>query len=173
MSSIAFMVGIYSIIEILVDGHFRTGMVGCYILGYYTAVFVKLSGLKSLQYCFWLSLIPTIISNYLYCHLLYIQGIEMKGLLVHITDYSHAFLGYCITTLLMIVFKNFSSNKVIRFSDKYSYEIYLVHQLFILSPLTILTLTNSNSFNVILTVMIILSAGLTLQRINSIIQSKL
>ena len=173
IGSIVVIFGVYSIIEILVNGYFRPGRVGCYILGYFTAVLVNRIGTKSLHLCFWISLIPTVISNYIYCHIHYLQGLEMKGILVHITDYSHAFLGYSITMLLMIVFKNYLSNKVTRFSDKYSYEVYLVHQLFILSPLTILTLTNSTSFNVILTLMVIITAGVTLQRINSIIQSKL
>lgn len=172
-SSIVVLGGIYSIIEILINGHFRPGMVGCYILGYYTAMFVKRIGEKFLHICFWMSLIPTIISNYVYCHLHYIQGLEMKGMLVHITDYSHAFLGYSITLLLMLLFKKINESRILDFSDKYSYEIYLVHQLFILSPLTLLSLCNSRVINITITFLTILVAGVILNYINNAVQSRL
>ena len=94
------------------------GLIVCYILGYYTAVFVKRIGESSLQICFWISLLPTIISNYVYYHLHYVQGIEMKGWLVHITDFSHALLGYSITMMLMILLKNIKESKILEYSDK-------------------------------------------------------
>ena len=141
-------------------------MIGCYILGYYTAVFVKLIGERSLHICFWVSLLPTIISNYVYCHLHYIQGLDMKGLLVHITDYSHALLGYSITMLLMLLFKNIKESRVLEYSDKYSYEIYLVHQLFILSPLTMLSFTVNRAINISLTLCAIFISSFILNELS-------
>lgn len=165
LGSIVVIVGVYSIIEILIDSHFRPGMVGCYILGYFTAVFVNRLGEKTINICFWISLIPTAISNHVYCHLYYIQGLEMKGLLTHITDYSHAFLGYSITMLLMIVFKEIKESRILEYSDKYSYEIYLVHQLFILSPLTLLTTTNNITISAVLTLCAIFLSGYILNKL--------
>lgn len=164
--SIAVIVGIYSIIEILIDGHFRPGMIGCYILGFYTAVLVKLTGERSLRICFWVSLLPTIISNYAYCHLHYIQGLDMKGMLIHITDYSHALLGYSITMMLMLLFKKIKESRILEYSDKYSYEIYLVHQLFILSPLTILAFTGNRAINISLTLCAIFICGFILKTLS-------
>ena len=172
-SCIAVIVCIYSIIEILIDGHFRPGMIGCYILGFYTAVFVRLTGERSLLICFWVSLIPTIISNYVYCHLHYIQGLDMKGLLVHITDYSHAFLGYSITMLLMLLFTKNIRGRILEYSDKYSYEIYLVHQLFILSPLTLLSFCHSRAINITITFITILVAGVILNNISKAVLLRL
>lgn len=165
IGSIVVLFGVYSIIEILINGHFRPGRVGCYILGYFTAVFVNRLGEKTINICFWMSLIPTAISTYVYCHLHYIQGLEMKGMLVHITDYSHAFLGYSITMLLMIVFKEIKKSRMLEFSDKYSYEIYLVHQLFILSPLTLLNTSHHFTINVLLTLCAIFLCGFILDKI--------
>lgn len=163
---ITVLVGLYSIIGILIKGHFRPGLIVCYILGYYTAVFVKRIGERTLDVCFWVSLIPTIISNYVYYHLHYIQGIEMKGWLVHITDFSHALLGYSITMMLMILLKNIKESRILEYSDKYSYSIYLVHQLFILSPLTLLAITDYRSVNIALTLCAIIISSFILNAIS-------
>lgn len=165
-SCIVAIVGVYSIIEILINGHFRPGMIGCYILGYFTAMFVNRLGDKIIHLCFWMSLIPTVISNYVYCYIHYIQGMEMKGLLIHITDYSHAFLGYSITMLLMILFKNIKGSRILQFSDRYSYAIYLVHQLFILSPLTLLNISDNKVINISLALCAIIISGVLLHRIS-------
>lgn len=173
IGSIVVIVGVYSIIEILINGYFRPGMVSCYILGYFTAVFVNRLGGKTIHICFWMSLIPTAISNYIYCYLHYIQGLEMKGLLTHITDYSHAFLDYSITMLLMIVFKKIKESRMLEYSDKYSYEIYLVHQLFILSPLTLLSFSQSRIINITITLVAIFISGVMLNYMNKAVQSRL
>lgn len=173
LGSIVVIVGVYSIIEILINGHFRPGRVGCYILGYFTAVFVNRLGEKTINLCFYMSLIPTAISNYVYCHLHYIQGLEMKGLLTHITDYSHAFLGYSITMLLMIIFKTIKESWILDYSDKYSYEVYLVHQLFILSPLTLLSLFQSRIANITISLVAIYISGVMLNYMNKAVQSRL
>ena len=95
----------------------------------------------------------------------------MEGTLVHITDYSHAFLGYSITMLLMIVFKEIKESRILEYSDKYSYEIYLVHQLFILSPLTLLTTTNNSIINVSLTILVIFLSGYFLNKLQNMLLS--
>ena len=171
IGSIVVIFGVYSIIEILINGYFRPGRVGCYILGYFTAVLVNRIGTKSLLLCFWISLIPTVISNYVYCHIHYLQGLEMKGTLVHITDFSHAFLGYSLTMLLMLVFIKIKGSRILDYSDKYSYEIYLVHQLFILSPLTLLTTTNNSIINVSLTIFVIFLSGYILNKLQNTLLS--
>lgn len=173
IGSIVVLFGVYSIIEILINGHFRPGRVGCYILGYFTAVFVNRLGEKTINFCFWISLIPTVISNYVYCHLHYIQGLEMKGLLAHITDYSHLFLGYSLTMLLMIIFKNIKESRILDYSDKYSYEIYLVHQLFILSPLTLLSLFQCRIANITISLVAVYVSGVMLNNMNKAVQSRL
>ena len=171
IGSVVVIFGVYSIIEILVNGYFRPGRVGCYILGYFTAVLVNRIGSKSLHLCFWISLIPTVISNYVYCHIHYLQGLEMKGTLAHITDFSHAFLGYSLTMLLMLVFIKIKGSRILVYSDKYSYEIYLVHQLFILSPLTLLTTTNNSIINVSLTILVIFLSGYMLNKLQNALLS--
>ena len=144
---------------------------GLWRFWYFIAVFVNRIGEKSHHLCFRISLIPTFISNYVYCHIHYFQGLEMKGILVHITDYSHAFLGYSITMLLMIWFKNIKESRILDYSDKYSYEIYLVHQLFILSPLTLLITSNNIIINVSLAILVIFLSGYMLNKLQNALLS--
>ena len=90
----------------------------------------------------------------------------MKGWLVHITDFSHALLGYSITMMLMILLKNIKESRILDYSDKYSYSIYLVHQLFILSPLTLLAITDYRSVNIALTLCAIIISSFILNAIS-------
>lgn len=172
LSALITVFSVINIIDIVTSEHFRPGMIDCYILGFYIAVFKERWGDKTILLCFLLSLIPTIASNTIYCYLHYTKGMDMTGNLVHITDFSHLFLGLSVTTLLMMILKDVKQNNVIQFSDKYSYEIYLVHQLFILSPLTLLTLSGFQVVNIFTTLITILITGVTLQYINLIIKCR-
>lgn len=164
--------GIFTVIDIVTSEHFRPGMVGCYIIGYYIAVFKERWGKNTVLNCFLFSLIPTIASNAIFCYLHYTKGLEMTGNLIHITDFSHLFLGLSITTLLMVLLNSIKYNKMFVLSDKYSYEIYLVHQLYILSPLTILTLSGCEVINIVVTIIIILISGIILHNVNYYIQNR-
>ena len=73
---------------------------------------------------------------------------------------------------LMLLFKKIQLkhfNLLLNFSDKYSYHIYLVHQLFILSPLTLMLLTPSYTTNILISIIVIVITGVLLQKISSII----
>ena len=71
----------------------------------------------------------------------------------------------------MIWFKNIKESWFLEYSDKYSYEIYLVHQLFILSPLTLLTTTNNSIINVSLTIFVIFLSGYILNKLHNTLLS--
>lgn len=155
---------IYSLIGILTNAYFRPEHIICYVLGFFTAVICKKYGNKVLRWFLWLSLIPCTLSNILFCYLRYFSGSD-NG---HVTDYAHMFLGYSITIILMVLLKNIKDSKVLRFSDKYSYEIYITHQLFILSPLSLLRITTCNWFNIVITVIAIGLTGVLLHKISKL-----
>lgn len=71
-------------------------------------------------------------------------------------DYAHFLLGVGLFILLRFFFQNAKENKLLRFSDKYSYEVYLVHQFFILGPLSLMRLTPYTAINILLISMLIL-----------------
>lgn len=166
------ILGVYSLIGIITNDYFRPGRIDCYILGYFTATLCERYGHKKILWCFWLSLIPCTLSNVVYCYLHYTKGLAMDGMLAHITDFSHMFLGYSLSMLMMILLRNIKQSKVLQFSDKYSYEIYLVHQLFILSPLTLLVITDNNVLNIGITTVVILATGILLKKMNISLHAK-
>lgn len=163
---------VYSLIGIITNEYFRPGRINCYILGYFTAALCNRYGHKKILWCFWLSLLPCTLSNVVYCYLHYTKGLAMDGMLAHITDFSHMFLGYSLSMLMMILLRNIKQSKVLQFSDKYSYEIYLVHQLFILSPLTLLVITDNIVLNIVVTTVVILVTGILLKKMNMTIHAK-
>lgn len=136
------------------------------MLGFFISVFVKKYGFKVISSSFLLSLLPCIASNAIYIYLKYFKGMEMQGPLSHITSYSHMFLALTLVTLLMILFKNIKYCKVFEWSDNYSYEVYIVHQLFILSPFTMLTLTPNIALNIINSTVAIFICGYILGILN-------
>ena len=71
----------------------------------------------------------------------------------------------------MLVFMKIKGSRMLDYSDKYSYEIYLVHQLFILSPLTLLTTTNNSIINVSLTILVIFLSGYFLNKLQNMLLS--
>lgn len=66
----------------------------------------------------------------------------------------------------MLLFKNIKESRVLEYSDKYSYEIYLVHQLFILSPLTMLSFTDNRAINISLTLCAIFISSFILNELS-------
>ena len=164
--------GIYSILSIFLNIHFRPGEVCCYILGYFISSIQSRTQKDVIKICAYLSIPLCLMSNALFCYLKYVKGVEMyQGHFVHITDYSHLFLGLAITMCLMTCVKQVKANSMIAFSDKYSYEIYLVHQLFILSPLILLGVTDLKIFNMIITISVIVIAGILLNVVSKRIKS--
>jgi peptidoglycan/LPS O-acetylase OafA/YrhL len=57
---------------------------------------------------------------------------------------------------------------ILDLSDKYSFYVYLVHQLFILSPFTLLTVTPHKILNWFLTIIAILVSAILLEFVSRI-----
>lgn len=165
--------GVYSLVGILTSDYFRPGRIDCYILGYYTAVLCNRWGKRMIIWITCFSIVPCAVSNIVYCYLRYTKGLQMDGYLMHITDFSHLFLGYSITMLLMIMLRNIKTSMALEYSDNNSYEIYLVHQLFILSPLTLLSISSNIFINVLLCITVIVITGTILHNINKILEARL
>ena len=72
--------------------------------------------------------------------------------------YGHSVLGLAIFSVMLVLCRNLGENRLTRLSDLYSYEIYLVHHFFLLSPLSLLLLPLPIYYNVPLSVIAI---GLT------------
>ena len=145
---------------------FFPGNICCYMIGFFMSVFVKRYGNKVINLSFQFSLFPCFLSNAIYITLKYIKGLEMQGVYSHCTAYSHMFLALSLVTLFMIIFKNIKYGKFFEWSDNYSYEVYIVHQLFILSPFTLLTLTSNAALNILIALIVIFFSGYLLGVVN-------
>ena len=91
--------------------------------------------------------------------------------LYYFQTYSHAFLGAWLFTILFWIFNkiNIKSNRLLEFSDKYSYHIYLVHQIFILFHMSLLNLTPYLVINICLILICSILSGIILKKIDAFI----
>lgn len=102
-------------------------------------------------------------------------GINLPSILdtysVAITLYGHVFLGTVIFILLNKLLSkfNFKENFILRFSDKYSYYVYLVHQIFILNSFSVLHLTEYTIINVILILILSILSAIILKIVTDFI----
>lgn len=75
-------------------------------------------------------------------------------------QYSHILLGISLFILMYecyskFLYKYILINKILKISDKYSYDVYLTHHMWILGPATLLNLTSINYINIIIVLCII------------------
>lgn len=88
-----------------------------------------------------------------------------------ITNYGHVMLG---SVLFIILYKtiskfNIKNNIVFSFSDKYSYYIYLVHQIFILNSFSVLFLTKNLFINIVLIILLSIFFAVIIKKICDIL----
>lgn len=89
-----------------------------------------------------------------------------------IYGYSHVLLGcslFIILYKLLGTIKNKKYNFTLKASDKYSYFIYLTHQIFILEDFSLMSLTNGMSINILIIFMSTIISGIILYYICDLI----
>lgn len=155
--------GIYSISSVMMGAHFRSGSICCYMSGYFIAALQKRTKKDIIRTGLYVSIIPCLLLNAVYCYFRYCLPSKMPhSMMIHLTDYSHLCLGLVVTLFFMVFIRDIKNNRILQFSDNNSYEIYLVHQIFILSPFTLLGITEFPMFNVVITVIAIIFFGVLL-----------
>lgn len=114
-------------------------------------------------------LIPRIIIQY------QLFNIHIPSILInkstYIQHYSHVLLGSWIFIILYLLLSKYKIkyNRILQFSDKYSYCIYLVHQIFILYHMSILHLTNSLILNILCILILSIFFGIILKLLSDIV----
>lgn len=159
----------YSVVQIIAPWVFN------YILGYYfSRYYIKgkkkyINILKKFTIFTLVFLIIRIIFQY---NILNIQYSSLFSNNLYLINYwSHVSLGSCIFLWLNHYLKNnkIRYNKLLVFSDKYSYYIYLVHQMFILNHMAVLKLTNNIFVNIILILLLSTSSSVILYAITKLL----
>lgn len=168
------ILGLVLVVSSLYNSYFRPEILTCYILGYAVAdLFNRFNKIKrkTTILVFLLALALNVIKIcilYIYC--LDFDGIELIAF-SYFKSYSHVFLGLAIFLLLLYYGKKIKYSKIMLYSDKYSYEIYLVHALFILSPLNLLFWTDVVWINILASVCCTIICSVFLNVITAKIES--
>lgn len=92
-----------------------------------------------------------------------------KDLLI---KWHHVLLGIVLFLNMYIIFdyiKTIKINKILVFSDKYSYSIYLVHQIFILGTYSLLFISSNLFLNISVIIFITIISGILLHSFTNLI----
>ena len=88
------------------------------------------------------------------------------------SNYSHLLLGVFIFLLLFLLLKHVKNNYMLNLSDKYSYDIYLTHHLFILSPFSVMSLTDSVFLNIVIALIATIVSAVLLHEVSKLIENR-
>lgn len=165
---ILLVVVFYNIVSILTPFHFHASDVTCYIIGFLMTGCEREDNKKMLKQICFISIPVALIMN---IYILYVKWMQADfpndALHNWLWSYGHSAMGVAFFSIMLLAFKNMKENRLTRCSDKYSYEIYLVHHFFLLSPWAILQLPLPDFFNIILSLVAILLAAYGLKNIET------
>lgn len=131
------------------NSYFLFSRISCYIIGYFLAFILKQYGSIIFKRITWVFVIGAIICNLFRIFVKYYLKQTFFGF-SFFEQYAHVLLGISIFLILYVFLKSVRYNRFLAVTDKYSYYIYIVHQLLILSPFSLMTLTKYMYLNWIL-----------------------
>lgn len=148
---------IVSILFGLFSDYFDPACMACYVIGYCLGINKKRNLIRRSAIIIAFAMFA-ILGNGVQIYLSHFLKMSFEGIyndLFYIfKNYNHAFLGIFLFLLMEQVFKDYQfrerSRRTLEITDKYSYEIYLVHQFFILGPLSLMELTPFSILNIVI-----------------------
>ena len=167
---IALLLGVV-ILGTLLDSYFHPARICCYLIGFILSAYSKRFGKSALK---WMSLlfgIPALAINAARIFIKYFRC-PAKGTLAYklffaSEPYMHLLLGIALFLILYLLLKKAKPCALVRFSDKYSFTIYIVHLLFIISPFRTMDLTPLWPLSWLLTVALIVLGGVLLHIVST------
>ena len=155
-----------SIIFKLFIKFYNPAWIVCYFMGY--AIGAKENSVidKDNKFKIILGLVALLV-NVFQVFIKYYKNITFPGCDI-LYDYNHVLLGVFIFILLKDFFTRLNMDKlykILRLSDKYSYEVYLVHQPLILGSFSLLKLTDIDAVNILLVILGIAILAIILKKI--------
>lgn len=159
---------------------FNSAWINCYIIGLFFGFIEKNKKEKNKKLLFLIMLILAIIMNCFQIYINYFSDIQFSGKIYNFymifCDYAHVMLG-CSLFFGLKAFMNkvllnkklFIIKKVCDFTDKLSYDIYLVHQFIILGPLSLMAITDYFVLNVVIIFILVFVAALIINKISNLI----
>ena len=162
------------ILGVLFDSYFKPDRVSCYFVGYFLGILqVRMdTGVKKKLYLYIVlfSLLISLVRVY-FC---YLSGTHLSpAVLTALIHYAHMFMGIALFLILMQFSRKKSYNSILNWSDKYSYHVYLVHLLFIISPFSLMRLSGVSVLNWCVVILLIILSAILLQRISNLVIQKI
>ena len=145
----------------LFNSFYNSAWIVCYILGFVLGVIEK-KELISLKFLFLIVFVLSLqnllqaVNNY-YFHIVDISN----PLYMNWSDYNHVWLGFLLFLVIRLFFSRIRMNNnhvvlsILDFSDKYSYECFLVHQFMILGPLSLMGITGIYVLDIAIVILLI------------------
>ena len=148
-------IGIFTIINIYMFPYFGIECTLCFVSAFLFANEIKDIKLFFVKYGLFLILMTSILHYVLYFTNFFDETlfITSKISFFTISNLIRACTALClfVSFYFFVSFVKFRKNiSFLNFTDKYSYSIYLCHQIFILGPLSLLSLTNFKFINILL-----------------------
>jgi surface polysaccharide O-acyltransferase-like enzyme len=151
----------------------------CYILGYfisrryYNTKYINSNDRLSLLQTTMVFTIASILSNGIVIYYRYYRKMENMAAGNLFFDFSHMLLGISLFFIMYSIFNNidkrFINGRIIDCMDRYSFEIYIVHHIYILGRFSLMNLTNSLWINIIIVVIAIMISAFALKHITNFI----
>lgn len=164
------LLGTYFVFKYFVTA-FNGAWISCYITGFFLSKIEYTKLYKTISFCF---IALAIITNGIQISVDYFNLFAIPAyIFTTFCNYSHMLLGISLFLIFKFLFKNIKENKLLSFSDKYSYEIYLVHQFFILGPISFMKLTPYTALNIFIICIAILICGITAKTVSDFIHNSI
>lgn len=164
---------IYIIVSSIVNLYFRHDFISCYILGLFIGFHWYKSKkkdifIRNISFCFiFLALITNLIRIYFP-----LVGYINHSIFTVYANYCHLLLGLAFFCISFMLFRSINLKfNIFKISDRYSYYIYLTHHIFILSPLSLMSLTNNCIFNILIVLMLSVISSVIIKKLSELIET--
>lgn len=182
-SSAVMIIGVYIFIILIIQvlgfsfkSYFLPDRVSAYVIGFLSSDLIARYGCRMKRFLLWGFLILAFVLNSVEIYTKYFWNPSFPSLCQTLFNglcqYAHLFLGVALFFCLNECFKSIRDMAFLKVSDKYSYSIYIVHLLFILSPFTLMSITMYAVMNWSIVVLAALCAGFLLQFLSNILTAK-
>lgn len=170
---VAILCAVVAVFE-LFSLYFDASRISCYLVGYFISVYCQRYGKKAQTILTALFASVAIAVNGARIYIKYFYGIDASSAIGRIftfaEKYAHLLLGVTLFLVLYALFRKARVGAIVRASDKYSYPIYIVHQLFILSPFSLMQITPIKYVNWIIVILAIVACAYLVHFISKTIQ---
>ncbi len=164
--------------------YFNSAWIFCYILGFFLGYISNHGKLKLFRNMSLLIVVGAILSNSIQIVQDYVLKIELTGIVASLygrfCNYAHVLLGVALFITFKYMFSKIYKKehpvylqKLCTYSDKYSYDVYLVHQFVILGPFSLMRCTNILWLNIVLIMVIITVGTIAVNFVSDQIKTKL